>query len=339
MTFLWPAMLWLMILVPITVFVLRLAMQRRSRTASSFADAPLLDTVLTQAPVAHERWPLGLQLLALSCLLFAASRPIAAPTLPANKAAVIIAIDTSKSMQADDIKPTRLEAAKRIAKEFIKLAPSTTQIGLVSFSDRASSLIPPTTDRDGLLEALGRIKLAQNTSVSSAITGSVRALPGRKGAPIPRELLPPEAPTPKPNPNAPKIDISSLPPGAILLLSDGVSNVQPDPRLAAKFAETYKVKLYTVAVGREGGTVARINGQNFLIPFDAKSLEALAQLTGGKHVFPPTVESMGAIYKELGTVIRWEVTKLEIGGLLSGLAALLLVIAGALSLRWQRRVP
>ena len=115
--------------------------------------------------------------------------------------------------------------------------------------------------------------------------------------------------------------------------------MQPDPRLAAKFAETYKVKLYTVAVGREGGTVARINGQNFLIPFDAKSLEALAQLTGGKHVFPPTVESMGAIYKELGTVIRWEVTKLEIGGLLSGLAALLLVIAGALSLRWQRRVP
>jgi Ca-activated chloride channel homolog len=85
MTFLWPAMLWLMVLVPVTVFVLRLAMQRRSRTASSFADAPLLDTVLTQAPVAHERWPLGLQLVALSCLLFAASRPIALRLCPRTR--------------------------------------------------------------------------------------------------------------------------------------------------------------------------------------------------------------------------------------------------------------
>jgi Ca-activated chloride channel family protein len=99
------------------------------------------------------------------------------------------------------------------------------------------------------------------------------------------------------------------------------------------------VKLYTVAVGREGGTVARVQGQDYFIPFDPKSLEQLAQLSPGKHVFPPTKESMSSIYQELGTVIKWEATKLEVSGLLSGLAVALMLVGGGLSLRWQRRVP
>lgn len=346
MTFTWPVMLWLLVLLPVTAYLLWLAGRRRERTAAAYADAHLLSTVVQQAPVAHVRWPLGLQLAALGLLLFSSARPVAAPALPVNKAAVVIALDTSKSMLADDIKPSRLDAAKRIAEEFIKLAPATTQIGLVSFSDRASNLVPPTTDREQLLEALKRVKAAENTSLASAIVSGVKALPGRKGIQTPTELQPrgfgPQGQQQQPaptNPNAPKVDPANLPPGAILILSDGVSNVAPDPKLAAKFAETYKVKLYTVAVGREGGAVARVQGQDYFIPFDPKSLEQLAQLSPGKHVFPPTKESMSAIYKELGTVIQWEATKLEVSGLLSGLAVGLMLVGGGLSLRWQRRVP
>ena len=346
MSFTWPMMLWLLLLLPLTLYLLWVAERRRAKTAAAFADAHLLGSIVQQAPPAHVRWPLALQLVALSSLLIASARPVAAPTLPVNKAAVIVTLDTSKSMLADDIKPSRLDSAKRIAEEFIKLAPATTQIGLVTFSDRASNLVPPTTDREQLLEALKRVKAAENTSLASAIVSGVKALPGRKGLQTPTELQPrgfgpngqPIAPPPA-GPNAPKVDPATLPPGALLILSDGVSNVAPDPRLAAKFAETNKVKLYTVAVGREGGAVARVQGQDYFIPFDPKSLEQLAQLSPGKHVFPPTKESMSAIYKELGTVIQWEATKLEVSGLLSGLAVGLMLVGGGLSLRWQRRVP
>jgi Ca-activated chloride channel family protein len=339
MSFTWPALLWLLLLVPVAVLALRLAERRREQTARAFADSHLLPTVVRPAPVAHERWPLALQILALAFLLFAASRPIASPTLPANKAAVMIALDSSKSMLADDLKPTRLEASKALAREFIKLAPATTKIGLVSFSDSASVLVPPTTDRQALEEALVRVKIAENTSFSSVIVGSVKALPGRKNVVTPQELLPRGLQAPKPDPNNPPPDPATLPPGAILMMSDGVPNTGANPLIAAKFAQDNKVKIYTVGVGQEGGTVAQVQGRSYFVPFDSKSLQQLAQQTSGKYVFPPTKEALSAIYKELGTVIVWEPTKLEISGLLSGLAVVLMLVGAGLSLRWQRRVP
>lgn len=339
MSFTWPALLWLLLLVPVAVLVLRLAERRREQTARAFADSHLLPTVVRPAPVAHERWPLGLQMLALALLLFAASRPVASPTLPANKAAVMIALDSSKSMLADDLKPTRLEASKALAREFVKLAPITTKIGLVSFSDSASVLVPPTTDRQALSDALDRVKVAENTSFSSVIVSSVKGLPGRKYVVTPQDLLPRGVQAPKPDPNNPPPDPASLPPGAILMMSDGVPNTGANPLMAAKFAQDNKVKVYTVGVGQEGGTVTQVQGKSYFVPFDAKSLQQLAQQTQGKYVFPPTKEALATIYKELGTVIVWEPTKLEISGLLSGLAVASMLVGAGLSLRWQRRVP
>jgi Ca-activated chloride channel family protein len=339
MTFTWPLLLWLLLLVPIAVVALRLAERRREQTARAFADSHLLPVVVRPAPVAHERWPLGLQIFALALLLFAAARPVASPPLPANKAAVMVAVDSSKSMLADDLQPTRLEASKALVREFVKLAPATTKIGLISFSDAASALVPPTTDRQTLLEALDRVKIAENTSVTSAVVAGVKILPGRKYVQTPRELLPGGIEPPKPDPNNPPPDPATLPPGAILILSDGVSNVGGNPLVAARFAQQNKVKVYTVAVGREGGAVMNLQGRNFFVPFQPQGLQQMAQLTEGKYVFPPTREKLGEIYKELGTIIVWEPTRLEISGLLSGLAVVLMLIGASLSLRWQRRVP
>ncbi len=348
MSFTWPIMLLLMLLLPLAIWFVRRSAKGRVNTATAYADAHLLPNVLTSGKQSHSRLPLNLQLIALALLLFSASRPIGTPPLPVNKAAVMIALDTSRSMMATDVNPSRLEVSKEIVKEFIKLAPSSTMIGLTTFSDSAAVVVPATTDRAGLLEKLDGIKSAENTSLADAVVASVRSLPGRHTIEIPSELLGLKSNSNKPQPKTidpstgqpiKPVDPKTLPPGAILLLSDGTSNVSADPQLAAKFAKQYKVKLYTIAVGKEGGAVMKIDGKDYFVPFTPDTLQKMALETEGKFVFPPEKAALEKIYKELGTVTVWEATKLELGALLSGLAVIFMMTGAGLSLHWQRRIP
>lgn len=342
MSFGFPALLWLLALLPLAGWLLWAAARRREAARRAYADPHLLPAVLAPAPAWRARWPLGLQLGALALLLFGAAEPTAMPPLPGNQAAVMIALDVSRSMLADDVKPTRLEAAKQVAREFLRLAPASTRIGLLTFSDSAAVLLPPSTDRAALREALDRVQVAQSTSYAGALVGGVRALPGRSGVAVPPDLQPrlpgsqPPAGTPT---TGSSLDPASLPPGALLMLSDGVPNRGADPRLAARFAADNRVKLYAVALGQEGGAVSAIGGQQYFVPFDTKVLKQLTELTGGKFISPPDPDQLRALYRELGTVIRWTPTTVNLAGLLAGLAAALLLVGGTLALRWQGRVP
>ncbi|BDP40498.1 hypothetical protein DAETH_04670 [Deinococcus aetherius] len=340
MTFGFPALLWLLLLVPLAVWLLSAAARRRQGRAQAYADPHLLGTVLRGGNRRRSLIPLGLQLGALTLLLFGAAQPVAKPTLPVNKASVMIALDASRSMLADDVQPSRLEAGRTLARQFLELAPASTQIGLMTFSDNASVLVPPTTDRQEVLGALDRVKPAQATSFAGALVSGVRALPGREKAVPPRELL--EVPgQAQANPNAAPtpIDPQTLPPGAILLLSDGISNRGASPLVAARFASDHRVKLYAVALGTEGGAVSRVEGQLVFVPFDTKELSRLTQLTGGQFLYPADPERLRGLFRDLGSAIRWEPSELGLGGPLAGLAALLLVVGGGLALAWQRRVP
>lgn len=339
MTFTYPSLLLLLLLVPLAVWALRGAAKRRSSRARAYADAHLLPSVLRSGSANRERTPLALQLGALALLLFGAAQPVARPSLPTNKASVIIALDASRSMLADDARPTRLEAAREVARDFVRLAPPSTRIGLMTFSDNASILVPPTTDREAVLEALNRVEVAQSTSFANALVSGVRALPGRAQAVVPPELTDNAFAPSNPPPNATPIDPSTLAPGAILMLSDGISNRGASPLIAARFASDYNVKLYAVAVGREGGAVTQVEGQQVFVPFDTRELQRLTQLTSGQFIYPPSPEGLRELYRQLGSVIRWEKGELALGGPLAGLAAVLLVLGGALTLRWQRRVP
>ena len=350
MTFTWPTLLWLLLLVPLMLLGLRFSAQRRARSAERFADAHLLPTVLKKTR--RTRWPTALQMVALSLLLLAASRPVASPPLPINKAAVVIALDASRSMLAEDVDPSRLERARELARAFAEQVPATTQIGLVSFSDTASVLVPPTRDRDELYAAIDQVEPARNTSLASAVVTGVRMLPGRKTIPSPQELEPPGF-----GPTLPTIPLDELdkeleqaqdpPPGSILIFSDGVSNVGNNPDLsvdnelniAAKFASENAVKLYTIALGQTGGTVTRIDGEDFFIPFEPDNLARLAERSEGDVIDPEDEGAVAGIIRDLGTVIRWEPTRMEISSLLVGLATIFMLIAGAMSLRMSRRVP
>ena len=343
-TFVWAQYLWCLLLIPLLVFVFWLSARRRKQSAQSFADEHLL-TDLIQTPRARSRRLLSfLQLFALSALLLAAARPVATAPLPVNKAAVVIALDASRSMLAEDLDPNRLEVARDLAKQFIESAPPTTQIGLVSFSDAASVLVTPTTDKLLLLEALDRVEAAQNTSLTAAIVTAVKMLPGRKDVRSPDELEPPGFASPD---NEDLIDkATDPPPGSVLILSDGVTNVSSNPDLppqfaldtVARFASDNEVKLYTLALGEDGGTVTRIDGHDYFIPFEEDNLERLADKSDGQVLNPEDAE-LSTVFRDLGNIIQWERSSMEVSFLLSGLAVLFMGLAAFLSLRLQRRVP
>ncbi|THF86710.1 VWA domain-containing protein [Deinococcus sp. KSM4-11] len=332
MTFDAPLLLWLLVLLPVALVALRVWARQRDRRRRAYADPALLGAALHDAAPRQTRWPQALQLGALGLLLLGAAQPVAPVRLPSNQAAVMIALDTSRSMLADDVRPTRLAAAQGVIREFLRLSPSSTHIGFLTFSDRAAVLVAPTTDRRAVLDALARVKPAQATSLAGALVSAVRALPGREAATPPPEL----EGTSSGSGAAPQ---GPFPPGAVLLLSDGISNRGGSPLIAARFASMYDVKVYAVALGREGGAVSQIGGQMVFVPFDSRGLQRLSQLTSGEFLDTPDPGELQGISRSLGTAIRWTTTPLTLSAPLAGLAALLLIVGGGLGFRWHRRIP
>jgi Ca-activated chloride channel family protein len=360
MAFTWPVMLWGLLALPVLAWGYLLVVRRQRRQAARLADVHLLARLITLPSLWRRHLPPLVYLAAVLLLVVATARPIAAVPLPVNRAAVMLAVDTSKSMIADDVKPTRLEAAKAAAREVVKAMPGSTQVGLIAFSDYGTVLVPPSTDRVALEEAISRLAPQQATSVGSAILEALRVLPLRAeflgerltrlrnqfpqggqppgqspfGAPLP-------GPSPAPSPGAPSrpLTAADLPPAALVVFSDGVSNLGADPRAAAALAAEAKVKIYAVGLGQPGGTVTMYQGQLVLVPFDAAGLQEVARATGGEYFASGNPEDLRRISRAVGRAIGWERRRTEMTSFLSAAAVLLMLSGGLLSMVWFRRVP
>jgi Ca-activated chloride channel family protein len=352
MAFTWPVMLWALLALPLLVWAYTLLLRRQRRLQHRLADSHLLAHLLPVISPWRRHLPVAAYLAAVLLLVLAMARPIAAVPLPVNRAAVVIAIDTSKSMIAEDVKPNRLEAAKNAARDFIKAMPGSARIGLIAFSDYGTVLVPPSTDRPPLEEALDRLQPLQATAVGSAILEGLRVLPLRKEflgerlerlrGPVPQQGPPspfvPPTPAP-PGPPAPPPKVEELPPAAILIFSDGVSNLGADPRAAAALAAEAKVKIYAVGLGQQGGTVTTYQGQLVLVPFDPTVLQEVARQTGGEYFGAANLDDLRRIYRQLGRQIGWERRRTEMTSLVAGAAGLLMLTGGLLSMIWFRRLP
>jgi Ca-activated chloride channel family protein len=309
----------------------------QARAAAAFADPHLLPLLHRGRNLRVPHLPFYLYLLAIALFIFASARPVGAILLPANRAAVILAVDMSKSMVATDLQPSRLEVAKQVAREFLRSIPRSAKVGLVSFSDYAQVLVRPTTQHRDVLEALDRLQPTQATSIGSAILTAVRALPGREQAG--QELLMGQPGTLPVPPSTPSPTAQPLPPGAILLISDGVSNFGVDPFQAAQVARRFEVKIYTVGVGTPQGSVQTVDGQLVFIPFDPTGLQQIAAITGGRYFYPPSSEDLRRVYRELGRSFGWERERTELSALFVAAGGLAMVMGGMLSLVWYRRLP
>lgn len=345
MEFTWPVMLWALALVPL-LYLGHLALVRRQRRAAeAFAERRLFEQLVVRPPSWQRSLPLSLYLIAILLLSLALARPVAAIPMPVNRSAVILAIDTSKSMMGTDVPPSRLEAAKRAAREFARIVPRSTKIGLVSFSEYGQVLLAPTTERQQLSEAIDRLQFQSATSVGGGILESIRVLPGRarflgeRLERLQRQGAGRPSPPPSQNPTDPIPTFEELAPSAILIFSDGVNNFGPDPYESAQMARDGRVKIYTIGLGTPGGVVMQIDNQMVLVPFDSSGLERIAQIADGRYFGSAGDEELQRIYRQLGRIIGWERTRLEVSFLLVGVAGLVITTGGVLSLAWFRRVP
>jgi len=355
MAFTWPVMLWALAALPLLLWAYLGVLRRQQRMRERLADTRLLAYLVTPLPPWRRHLPVGIYLVAILLLVLAMARPIAAIPLPVNRAAVVIAIDTSKSMIAEDVKPNRLDAARNAAREFIRTMPGGARIGLIAFSDYGTVLVPPSTDRQALGEALDRLQPQQATSVGSAILEALRVLPLRREflgdrlerlrGPVPQASplfpfpLPAPTPTPTPGPPASPPSVNDLPPAAILIFSDGVSNLGADPRAAAALAAEARVKIYAVGLGQQGGSVMTYQNQLVLVPFDPILLQEVARLTGGEYFSASNLDDLRRIHRQLGRAIGWERRRTEVTSLVAGAAGVLMLTGGLLSMLWFRRLP
>jgi Ca-activated chloride channel homolog len=266
--------------------------------------------------------PFALALVALAALIVGVARPRATLSVAGREATVILALDTSRSMTATDVKPSRLAAAVAAARTFLDVAPDGYSIGIVAFSTRATVVLSPTTDRDAARTALDQITLGSGTALGDAIDRSVAAA---------RPGLTADQPTPK-----------DAPPATVVLLSDGEQTAGgKQPLVAAEDARKLGIPVNTVALGTSDAVVevplpGGLKEQVTVTP-DAKTLAEVAKITGGRFAAAPTAEKLKSVYSDLGSRIGSRREKREVTAAFAGVGAILLLVASGLSLAWTRR--
>lgn len=330
MTFLWPIMLVFLLAVPLLVVFLRRIQRRRNLAAARYASFGL-------APVSQptsRRLPPVLFIVSITLLIVALARPQMELSLPRIEGIVILAFDTSGSMAADDMQPTRLEAAKTLAREFAERQPPQVLVGVVAFSDSGFSVQAPTQDTLAVNAALDRLAPQRSTSISTAIAVSLDTIAKVTGQlPEDAEDFPPELlPTPTPAPEG------VFSPGVIVLISDGENTSRGDPLEVAREAARRGVRIHTIGVGSPNGAVLEIDGFMVHTRLDESMLREIAQTTSGSYYNAATEDELRGIYEQIQPqwIIKRE--KTELTALLSGLGILLLLAGAIPSLVWYGRV-
>lgn len=334
MQFLWPSMLWLLLLVPVLIAAYILVQQRRQRYALRYASLSLIKEALGRGPGIRRHIPPALFIASLAVMLFALARPATVVTLPAQEGTVILTMDVSGSMRADDLMPSRIEASKTAARAFVEKQPTGVKIGVVSFSDNAFLVQAPTDDKEAVLAAINRLTPQRGTAIGRALLTSLDAAFEESniesGTPL-SSTVPTPTPTPLPR--------GVYEPAIIVLLTDGESNVGPPPLTVVDQVATRGVRVYTVGVGTAVGTVLHIQGRSIRTRLDEETLKRVAEATDGAYYNASNEKDLVAIYENLGSHLVFRKQQTEITAGFTGLAVALSLIAGILSLLWFNRLP
>jgi Ca-activated chloride channel homolog len=337
MTFLWPQMLWLLALVPVLVGVYLLALRRRARRSTQLAALfPVRDS-RGRRPGLRGHLPALAFLLAVALGMVAIARPTATVTLPFARGTVMLSMDVSGSMRAQDIKPSRMEAVKDAARSFIGRQPGNVRIGIVAFSGTAILVQPPTNDKKLLLTAIDALEPQLYTAIGSGLLVALEAIfpkPQRESTDSPADALTPAQQDPVSPPVAP----GSFKSAAIVLLSDGQSNQGMDPVEAANRAANLGVRVYTVGVGTKAGAIIGFGSYTFHAILDEATLRQVASITGGSYFKASSAGDLRRIYGFLSTRLMVEQERTEITSILAAFAIVFFVGAGVASVLWFRRV-
>ena len=337
MSFIWPVMLFSLVLIPLFVLVYLRMQRRRRQLAVNTSDFGLTQAARGRQPGLRRHIPVAFFLAGLTILAIALARPQAVVALPKQEGTVILAFDVSGSMAADDMKPTRMDAAKVAARDFVKKQPLFVQTGVVAFSDNGLSVQVPTNDPSAVLAAIDRLAPQTGTSVGQGILASLNAIAVGSSGGLPSEiysnLLLTPTPTPTPVPHG------TYTPAVIILLSDGENNENPNPLSVAQNAADRGVRIYTVGIGSPNGTTVHINGFSLHTQLDEATLKQISQITGGTYYNAQSEQDLLKIYDHLDTQLVNKPEKTELTSLFAGASIFFMLIGGIFSLLWFSRLP
>ena len=326
MTFLRPEALWLLLLVPVVLGAyVAVAWRRRSKLPSTFSPT----TGDRSRSLARRRFiPTGLFLVALTGLLFSLARPEANITLPVRTGRVVLAFDTSNSMLADDVTPTRLAVAKERALDFVDRQPSSVQIGVVAFTNGGQVIQPPTKNQVEIRAAIERLATDGGTSIGEGIFASLTSI-----ADEPIEL---DSATVAGDISS--LDIGSFSNAAIIVFTDGEEIGGTNPIEIAQLAANAGVPVYTVGVGTQRGSVVALDGFSIATALDESMLTEIADVTGGQYFLAVDDPDLQGIFDDIDRRFERQGERIEVTALLAMGAMVMIVVAAALSVRWFGRI-
>jgi Ca-activated chloride channel family protein len=315
-----PIVLAALILIPVLIVAYVRQQRYRRHAAAAFASPALLQSVAPRRPGWRRHAPMAAFALALAVLIVAAAKPQKTVAVPVERASIMLATDVSGSMEATDVKPSRLVAARRAARQFINGVPRGVNIGIMAFNGRPRVLQSPTPARDDIETALNRLSPSGGTATGEAISAALRVLRQPTGI------------NKKP------------PPSAIVLLSDGASTKGKNPIAAAQEAKRAKIPVYTVALGTPAGTITvpRPGGQGGnetrRVPPDADALGQIARASGGQTFTADNASELKRVYQRLGSQLGTEKRKRQLTSSFAGGALVLLLVGAGMSLTWFGRL-
>lgn len=355
MTFLWPSLLWLLLLVPLIIGAYLWLMRRKRKAAVRYASLAMVRDGIDTGHRLRRHVPPALFVAALTLMILAIARPAAMITLPSQHETVILAMDVSGSMRAVDVEPSRIAAAQSAARAFVADQPGSTRIGVVAFAATATVVQPPTDHREDVLAAIDRFQIQRGTAVGSGILVSLKTLfpdiefdlrsanPRGEAARQPKgrsldagrgAANAKEATKEKDQPAAP----GSFASAAIILLTDGQTTTGPDPVESARMAAERGVRVFTVGIGTQKGETIHSEGWTMRVRLDEDALKTIANITRGEYFYAGTAPDLRKIYQSLNTKLTLEKKQTEITAFFAAAAALLAAISALLSLLWFNRI-
>ncbi len=317
MSFLHPAVLIALIAIPLLA-VWYIGQQRRRRSvAAAFASPVFAESVTPRRPRWRRHLPMVAFATALAVLIAAAARPQRTVAVPVETASIMLANDTSGSMAAKDVAPSRLAAAEKAANQFLAKVPASVKVGLLEFNTHVALLQSPATDHALVSSALAQLRVTGGTAIGDALRTALRTLTS----------------TPKVN--------GKEPPAAIILLSDGSNDVGSDPITAAEQAATQHIPVYTVELGTAGGTVTEKRGNKSVtvpVPPNPQQLAEIARVSHGQAFTATNAKGLDTIYQRLGAELGHKKVKHEMTATFAGGGLALLLLGGVASLVWFGRL-
>jgi Ca-activated chloride channel family protein len=306
MSFHAPAFLTVLLLLPLAAALYVRAERRRARAAREIVAPRLLASVLPRRAGGRRHVPVVFHSLAAAALIVALARPHATLAVKDQQATVMVLTDRSGSMQATDVSPTRLTAAKRAADTFLKAVRDGVRVGAIAFNQTPTLLSDPTRDYGAVRTAIAGIEPAGSTATGDALSAALQAI------------------------KTARAQSSPTAPAAIVLLSDGKSVRGQDVMTVARQAAQAKVPVYTVALGTSTGTITSKSGKVTAVPPDAATLKQVARITGGQSFAIQDSAALQRVYQRLGSTVATRHRDREVTSLFAG-AALLLATSGTLA--------